>query len=290
MDTSTLTILAPARTRGARRILIDLAVLCALLAAAAPAAAQQMKAVDQAMKQSEQSAQQASTQEKAVKASEKALSRLAAWKPGGAQTVLDAMTEAQRETAAYATAEGMLRAVRGELDQALDLLQTAVAEAGSDPAPRYYRGEVLFWKQDYDGADSAWTAAFNTAKQRVSSQGDDARAQFYKGAAAVRLKKFAAAREALNRAEELGFDRERVLFQRGLASTLEEKWADARNTFHELAESDSKFAHLYFYRGIAWSKLGHKDKMLIDMDRFIKLAPNAPEADTARSFLAAAGR
>lgn len=290
MNTSILRSVVSALLDYERTSSVVLAALCTVGVTTAIAGAQQMRAVDTAMKQSEGSAQQASTQEKAEKRSEKALSKLAAWRAGDAETIINDMPEAQQDTAAYATAKAMLRAGRGKLDDALDLLQDAAEQSGSDPAPRYYRGEVLFWKQNWDGADSAWKTAFNKAKKLASSHEDDARAHFYKGAAAVRLKKFSQAREALDTALDLGFDRDRVLFQRGLSFTLEEQWAPARDAFNELEEAAPRFAHLYFYRGIAWSKLGHKDKMLIDMDQFIKLAPDAPEADTARSFLAAAGR
>jgi regulator of sirC expression with transglutaminase-like and TPR domain len=71
---------------------------------------------------------------------------------------------------------------------------------------------------------------------------------------------------------------------------LEEKWPDAVAAIDALAAGDPKFAHLYFYRGLAWGKLDRKDKMLVDMDQFVKLAPNAPEAAIAGTYLAAAKR
>ena len=54
--------------------------------------------------------------------------------------------------------------------------------------------------------------------------------------------------------------------------------------------ADSGFAHAYYYRGLCWDKLGRKDKMLSDLDRFVSLAPNAPEAERAAAILQAAGR
>ena len=38
-----------------------------------------------------------------------------------------------------------------------------------------------------------------------------------------------------------------------------------------------------------WSKLGRKDNMLLDLDRFVKLAPSAPDVATAKAILSAYG-
>jgi regulator of sirC expression with transglutaminase-like and TPR domain len=46
----------------------------------------------------------------------------------------------------------------------------------------------------------------------------------------------------------------------------------------------------YYYRGLAYDKLGRKDLMVLDLDRFVKLAPGAPESERARAVLAGASR
>jgi regulator of sirC expression with transglutaminase-like and TPR domain len=79
-------------------------------------------------------------------------------------------------------------------------------------------------------------------------------------------------------------------YQIGLSHAFSGSWEAARNVLGEVVELDPSFAHAYFYRGLSWDKLKRKDNMLVDLDRFVKLADNAPEASTARALLAAARR
>jgi len=53
---------------------------------------------------------------------------------------------------------------------------------------------------------------------------------------------------------------------------------------------ESGLAYAYYYRGLAAEKLGRKDLLINDLDRFLALAPNAPEAAQARALLNAARR
>ena len=78
-----------------------------------------------------------------------------------------------------------------------------------------------------------------------------------------------------------------VDFQIGLSYLLDENWKAAKNSFDDVHELDPRYAHLYFYRGLASDKLGRKDLLLSDLDQFVKLAPNSPEAGTARTILEA---
>ncbi|MGH9363252.1 MAG: tetratricopeptide repeat protein, partial [Thermoanaerobaculia bacterium] len=53
---------------------------------------------------------------------------------------------------------------------------------------------------------------------------------------------------------------------------------------------DSGLAYAYYYRGLAAEKLGRKDLLINDLERFLALAPNAPEAERAKAILRAAKR
>jgi tetratricopeptide (TPR) repeat protein len=227
---------------------------------------------------------------KAERISDRALASLVAWNVAPTAKLLDKNEEQLAEAPEYKTALGYLRALQGNSDEATTLLQEAAEANPSDPAPQYYLGEVQHWRQQPEAATTAWRAAKKRAKALVKENAADARAQYYFGAAQVRLEQFGAARTALEAAREGDFDPTLVEFQFGMSYVLEERWQDAVNTFDALAEIDPKFAHLYFYRGLAWGKLDRKDKMLVDMDRFVELAPAAPEAAIAGTYLAAAKR
>jgi tetratricopeptide (TPR) repeat protein len=227
---------------------------------------------------------------KAERISDRALASLVAWKVAPAENLLSKNQKKLATTPEYETALGYLRAIQGSTDEAATLLQEAAETESSDPAPQFYLGEVQHWRQQPEAATTAWRAAKKRAKALVKENAADARAQYYFGAAQVRLQQFGPARTALEAAREGDFEPTLVEFQFGMSYVLEERWQDAVNTFDELAEIDPKFAHLYFYRGLAWGKLDRKDKMLVDMDTFVSLAPDAPEAAIAATYLAAAKR
>jgi tetratricopeptide (TPR) repeat protein len=224
---------------------------------------------------------------KAERIADRAIVSLVGWKTKAAENVLASSEAELGTTPEYLTALGLLRAVQGKGEEATKLLQGAAKASPKDPAPQYYLGEVLYWDKSYDDAGKAWKAARDRAKTQVDASAADSRAQYYLGAAQVRLKQFGPARKALEAARDAGFDPVLVDYQLGLSFALDEKWQDAVNAFDAAVDKDAKFAHAYFYRGLAWGKLDRKDKMLIDLDLFTKLAPGAPEVSTANAMLAA---
>jgi tetratricopeptide (TPR) repeat protein len=221
--------------------------------------------------------------------SEQALAKLTAWKLQAARDLLDEHREALGDTPEFITALGYQEACSGRLDEAVRLLTTAKDSKPEDPAPAFFLGETLRWQQQHDKARTAWSSARDRALALIGGDTEDARDHYYLGAARIRTEEFANARSALSTAGELGFDPGLISYQMGLAHTLEKNWEPAVAAFDELAELDPRFAYLYFYRGVAWGKRGRKDLMLNDMERFLALAPDAPEADVARTYIAAKG-
>jgi len=191
------------------------------------------------------------TPTKAERIADRALGNLLAWKVAAAKNVLDANQAELGATPEYKTALGLLRATEGNADEGVALLQQAAKAKPSDPAPQFFLGNVLYWQKKYDDANSAWKTARDRAKPLVDANPADSRAQYYAGASQVRLKQFGPARKALEAARDAGFDPALVDFQLGFSYALEEKWQDAANAFDAVATSDPKFAHVYFYRGLA---------------------------------------
>jgi tetratricopeptide (TPR) repeat protein len=227
---------------------------------------------------------------KAERISDRAFGSMVAWKVGAAESLLGNNEKELATTPEYKTALGYLRAIQGNAEEGVALLQEAAKAKPTDPAPQFYLGEIQYWRQQSDAAATAWKAARDRARPLAEANNADARSQYYLGAAQIRLKQFGPGRKALTAARDAGFDPVLVDYQLGFSYILEEKWQDAVTAFDAVAEKDSKIAHLYFYRGLAWGKLDRKDKMLVDMDQFVKLAPNAPEAAVAGTYLAAAKR
>jgi len=237
-----------------------------------------------------QAAKNTETPEERIR--DRAISKSAAWRPKSSESILKKNLKFE-ETQPWLTAEALLMATFGigqdeaTVKKGLAILDKQAKKNPQDPVSEFYRGEVLKWTGEAGKAKTAWQNARDRAQAQVSKNSRDARAQFYLGSSLVRLKNATAARKALKKAGKFGFDKAMVDFQIGLTFLIEENWEAAKNSFDAVHESDPRYAHLYYYRGLAWDKLGRKDNALIDLDQFVKLAPNSPEAKTAKALLAA---
>jgi len=232
------------------------------------------------------------TQLKAESVRDRAISKLVAWRPKSAESILNKESKYE-ETQPWLTAEALLMVTFGigrdeeTVTRGLKILDKQAKKDPEDPVSEFYRGEVLKWLKESDKAKTAWQNAKERANALVKEDSRDARARFYLGASLVRLKSPDTARKALKKASKLGFDQPMVDFQIGLTYLIQKNWKAAKGSFDAVHELDPRYAHLYFYRGLAWEKLGRKDNFLIDLDQFVKLAPNSPEAKTAKALLAA---
>jgi len=230
------------------------------------------------------------TQAEAESVRDRAISKLAAWRPVSARAILQKETKYE-ESQPWLTAEAFLMATYGigqdeeTVARGLEILTKQAKKSTADPVSEFYRGEVLRWLDRSDEAKSAWQKAKDRASAQVKERSRDARAQFYLGASLVRLKRPDQARKALKKASRHDFDKPMVDFQIGLSYMFQENWKAAKASFDAVHELDPRYAHLYFYRGLASDKLGRKDQLINDMDQFVKLAPNSPEAKTARAIL-----
>ncbi len=225
----------------------------------------------------------------ATRISDKAIKQLTAFKCKPARSALEASKNDIGSTPAFKVAWGLLLAEEGKLDEGVKNLQQAADADKKDPAADYFRGEVLYWQKNKDAANAAWIQSANRAQALVKKSPEDARANYYLGAALVRQKKYNEARKALGVAKKNGFAAKLVNYQIGLSYAFSQQWQPAKDSFDKVIKADSGFAHAYFYRGMTWKQLKRTDEMMLDLDRFLKLAPNSKEASTARSLIKAGG-
>ena len=237
---------------------------------------------------------EAGAESEAEAVANRAIAQLAAWQNKGARKTLEAKKNALGDSAEFKTAWALL-----EIQEAADASKSFpaappsklanAAKSGSNPAAKFWEGEVLYYQNKKNPASAAWRAAAAKAGQQVNKDFTDATAQFYLGAAQVRLKKFEPARKALLLAARGGFDPAMVNHQYGLSYLFAENWQEAIKAFDLGLSINPRYAPMYYWRAMAWDKLGKKDKMLLDLDQFVKLAPNAPEAGRARTILKSGG-
>ena len=221
-----------------------------------------------------------------------AISKTTAWRPKSAETILNKNLNYEKSQP-WLTAEALLMATFGigqdedTVKEALAILDKQAKKNPKDPVSEFYRGEVLYWGKEPNKAKAAWKNANDRAATLTKKDPKDGCAQYYLGASFVRLVKPQEARKALIKAKKADFDPSMVDFQKGLSYFLERNWKSARDSFDAVYELDPRFAHLFFYRALAWEKLGQKDNYLVDLEQFVKLAPNSPEAKTAMALLSA---
>jgi len=221
---------------------------------------------------------------------DEAIRELDRWNPKKARPILEGLKSDGQTSPGIDAAWGLLHAIEGEYAESLEILDKATKAKPADPAAEYYRGEVLYWSDNLDGAKTAWKDAAERGKDLLETNPEDPRALYYRGAALVRIAKYEDAREALLSAKEHGFDSARVDYQIALTYAFKEEWNDAVASFDSALEEDSGLAYAYFFRGVVWKRLNRTDKMLNDLDRFLKLAPKAPDADKAQALLAGGQR
>lgn len=221
---------------------------------------------------------------------DRAIAKAVGWRPKPAETILRDYPQYESSQPCL-TAEAVMMAVYGLgqddklVTRALEILTAQAKKDPSDPVAEYYRGQVLAWTDRKEQAKKAWQNAKKRAEALVKKNSRDGRAQYYLGASLIALREPVAARKALKKALRADWTKPMIDFQIGLSYLLQENWKAAKSSFDAVHELDPRYAHLYFFRALAWDKLGEKDRMLEDLDQFVKLAPNSNEAKTARAIL-----
>lgn len=224
-----------------------------------------------------------------------AIAQLAGLQTKAARKTLESNKEKYGATGEFKTAWALLEAQEageaGEGYAATGFQEIAkMAKADKvDPVAAYWEGELYYLQSKNKEALAAWQAASARAAQIVEKNPTDATAQFYLGAASVRQKNYDPALKALRLAVRGGFDEAMVNQQIGFIYLFQEKWADAKSAFDVGLSVNPRFAPLYFWRAMAWDKLGRKDNLMIDLDQYLKLAPKGPEAGKAKAILKSTG-
>jgi tetratricopeptide (TPR) repeat protein len=162
-------------------------------------------------------------------------------------------------------------------------LKKATELAAGDPAPWVYLGET-YLRQRRDGeASNAFRQAADAARAKGGPE-----AAYYLGVAQQRLKQYDEAVATLSSASAP--QPALIPYQIGVTRAFQENWPAAVEQLGRAIEQDSGLAYAYYYRGLAQEKLGRKDLLVNDMERFLALAPGAPEAERAKAILRAVKR
>lgn len=215
---------------------------------------------------------------------------LDSWRTTDARTALTPVSAQAGANVEVAIALGRLLEQEKKYAESAQVLQKAVALAPADPRPSHWLGETLLRARKTSEADAAFRKAAELATKAAEARPTDAAAFLAKGAALSRLRRYEEAMTALAKARELDGGSAATLYQMGSTRAFQQKWAEAVDLLTQTLAKDPGVALAYYYRGLAQEKLGRKDQMVLDLDRFVKVAASAPEAERAKALLAAASR
>lgn len=216
--------------------------------------------------------------------------RLDAFQTKEARAALEPVAGQAASSADVAIAMGRLLEQEKKYAESEAVLRKAAAAVPADARVPLWLGETLLRARKTADADASFRKAVELSDAALAARPEDGGALLVRGTALSRLRRYDEAMNALGRARELDGGSSETLYQMGSTRAFQQRWADAVALLTQSLEKDTGKALAYYYRGLAQEKLGRKDLMVVDLDRFVKLAPSAPEADRARALLAAASR
>lgn len=216
--------------------------------------------------------------------------KLDAFQAKEARAALEPLVPQAAANADVAIALGRLLAQEKKYDESVTVLRKVAVAAPADARVPLWLGETFLYAKKPADADAAFKKSAELAAKAVAERPDDAGALLVEGTALSRLRRYDEAMTALDKACSLDGGNPETLYQMGATRAFQQKWADAVTLLTQSLEKDTGMALAYYYRALAQEKLGRKDLMVIDLDRFVKAAPTAPEAERARAILAAASR
>lgn len=193
-----------------------------------------------------------------------------------ARSALNSVAGQADSNAAVSVALGRVLEQEKNYGESVSRLQKATEMAPSDPAAWVWLGETYLRQRNSGAADGAFRKAAEVAG------GND----YYLGVARLRLGQYDEAVSALERARGSSFGA-LVPYQIGVARFSQQQWQPAMDQLNQAIQMDSSLAFAYFYRGLTADKMKRTDILVNDMEQFLKLAPNAPEAEVAKAVLRA---
>lgn len=200
-----------------------------------------------------------------------------------------ALTSVENEQdAAVLAAKARVLEQKQDYDRSIGLLEESASLAKGSPEPLVYLGEVLLHANRLAQAEDAFARAEARARVILKAKPNDSDALYFLGVAEQRQKRYTDAIETLEKARAQQPKNALVTYQLGATYAFKQDWQKGFSVLSEAIELDSGLAYAYYYRGLTAGQLGRKDLLVNDLDRFLAMAPGAPEAAKAQKVLGSA--
>ena len=138
--------------------------------------------------------------------------------------------------------------------------------------------------QSYDKLKNS-AAARRSYERLVESGGETAWSAIGKSAIQVMDQKLDAALTSANDAVRLGASVPESHYQRGIVLMTKKDYPAAAEAFAKSTQLDPAYGSAFYYAGLAYYRAGRIDLMTNNFEKFVKLAPNAPERPEVESIL-----
>lgn len=165
----------------------------------------------------------------------------------------------------------------GQLDAALSAIGEARARGDDGYADHYLAGQILAKQERNDDARGEF--------ERLSKADEAVWVLIGESAMGVLAGDSQRALEAASKAVSESSDHFFAHYQLGLAKARSEDWAGCAEAFGRAAELDPSFAYAHYYAGLSYSRIKRADKTSEHFERFLRLAPKAPERPAVESLM-----
>lgn len=174
--------------------------------------------------------------------------------------------------------EGKLYYLQFKYSEAKARFDQVIAANPNHKLALYYRGRSLIKLHRPDEAAKDFER---------SLQLDSRFALGFVGRAEVAMAKkdFETASTSVVRALEINPGEAEAWYMRGLLLGYQEKVEEAIESFKKCLELDAKHVYAHYHLGLAYSQIKRKDLAILHLQKFLELAPNAPEAEQVRKLL-----
>ena len=209
--------------------------------------------------------------------------RLLAWDTAKARTLFDSLPASAAAQARVA--RGRLLTQERRFDDAANELTAAASASPADPSPAIYLGEAQRLAERPEAAKAAFEMAATRATNGLKTSPDNVRLLVALGVAKQNLRQLPEAITALQKARQLSPDNADVAYQLGVCQALNKQFAPAVDNLTVAVTRNPEIAYAYYFRALSAEKIGRKDLLINDLQRFLALAPGAPDAPRAQRLL-----
>lgn len=165
----------------------------------------------------------------------------------------------------------------GQLRPAVEVIAEHRGQGQESAAESYLEGLILVKLNEPDRAREAYS--------RLATLGGEAWAPIQASAIALLDGDTEGARNAAQQALVGSPEIPQAHYQLGMVLARFEDWGGSAAAFRRMAELDPGFAYAHYFAGLSFSRAGRADRTSEHFERFLRLAPRAPERPAVETLM-----